>query len=149
MPHPVTWSRVFGTAVDLATLEQILRDCLHPPVPDVPNRASIALALDGKTLRGTIPHGHTQGVHLVAAYLPQEGVVLAQLEVAEKANEIVVTPSVLTQLGLAGTVVTGDAMYTQCPSVPRLSRQGAIICGWSRRISLNFGRTSNNSLLQS
>jgi predicted transposase YbfD/YdcC len=113
MPHPVTWSRVFGTAVDLAALEQILRECLHPPELDVPDRASIALALDGKTLRGTILRGHTHGVHLVAAYLPQDGVVLAQLEVAEKANEIVVAPSVLAHLDLAGTVVTGDGMYTQ------------------------------------
>ena len=48
-------------------LEHLLQQSLHPSNPEVPNRAQIALALDGKTLRGTIPLGHTQGVHLVAA----------------------------------------------------------------------------------
>ncbi len=114
MPHWVTWSRVFGQAVDLPALEAILGEVLTPHDPAlVPDRASIALALDGKTLRGTMPLGHTHGVHLVAAYLPQEGVVLAQLEVDAKANEIVVAPTVVAHLDLHGMVVTGDAMYTQ------------------------------------
>jgi predicted transposase YbfD/YdcC len=69
--------------------------------------------VDGKTLRGTIPLGQTQGVHLVAAYLPEQGVVLLQLAVDRKANEIVVVPTLLAQLDLHGTVVVGDAMQTQ------------------------------------
>ncbi len=40
-------------------LEHLLQQSLHPSNPEVPNRAQIALALDGKTLRGTIPLGHT------------------------------------------------------------------------------------------
>jgi len=71
------------------------------------------IAIDGKTLRGTIPLGSTQGVHLVAAYMPRIGVVLAQLEVQEKANELTVTPRLLAQLDLRGVVVTGDAMFAQ------------------------------------
>ncbi len=43
---------------------------------------------------GTIPLGHTQGVHLVAAYLPHEAVTLVQVQVAAKDNEITVAPSV-------------------------------------------------------
>src|SRR5919202_1235291 len=43
--------------------------------------------------RGTIPLAETQGVHLVAAYLPEQGVVLAQLAVDRKENEIVVVPT--------------------------------------------------------
>jgi predicted transposase YbfD/YdcC len=113
MPHHTTWSRILGTAVDIHALEQVLHEVLHPADDEVPARASIALALDGKTLRGTIPLGHTHGVHLVAAYVPQEGVVVAQLHVSTKENEIVVAPSVLAHLDLAGMVVTGDAMYTQ------------------------------------
>jgi hypothetical protein len=113
MPHPVTWSRVLGTAVDVVALEHLVRESLYSPGAEVPDRASIALALDGKTLRGTIPLGHTQGVHLLAAYLPAEGVVLMQLEVDTKENEIVIAPAVLAHLDLAGMVVTGDAMYTQ------------------------------------
>lgn len=74
MPHPVTWSRIFGTAVDVTALEHLLRDTIYPSDGEVPTRASVALALDGKTLRGAIPLGQTQGVHLRAAYLPTDGV---------------------------------------------------------------------------
>lgn len=115
MPHPSTWSRIFAHAVDVVALEQILGTFfhrLHQP-PEVPPRGSIILAVDGKTLRGTIPAGHTRGVHLVAAYLPETGVVLAQLAVDCKENEIVVVPTVLAHLDLTGMVVVGDAMQTQ------------------------------------
>lgn len=113
MPHHTTWSRILGTAVDMQALEHVLREVLYPATSEVPARASIALALDGKTLRGTIPLGHTQGVHLVAAYVPDAGVVVAQLQVSTKENEIVVAPTVLAHLDLTGMVVTSDAMYTQ------------------------------------
>jgi len=90
----------------------------------VPARATVALALDGKTLRGTIPLGHTQGVHLVAAYLPNTGVVVAQLEVHAKHNEIAVAPTILAALDLEGVVVTGDAMYTQRPLSTQIVEAG-------------------------
>ena len=116
MPHGVTWSRVLGTAVDLPAFEQLLGAALNPlDAAIVPARASIALAIDGNTLRGTIPVGHTQGVHLVAAYLPHHGVAVVQLQVAVKENEITIAPTILAHLDVAGIVVTGDAMYTQRP----------------------------------
>ncbi len=124
MPHWVTWSRVLGTAVDVVALEHVLRDSLHPPTYEVPDRASIALALDGKTLRGTIPLGQTQGVHLVAAYLPEHGVVVAQLEVQATESEITVAPHILAQFDLQGMVVTGAAMYTHQPLSPQIVEAG-------------------------
>ena len=114
MPHQSTWSRILGQGVDPDALEQALTTFFQaPPAEDTPARGSIILVVDGKTLRGTIPLGHTQGVHLVAAYLPEQGVVLAQLEVDVKANEIVVVPTLLAHLDLQGRVVVGDAMQTQ------------------------------------
>ena len=112
MPHPSTWSRILGQAVDPVALEQALTTFFQPPGTETP-RGSIILVVDGKTLRGTIPAGQRRGVHLVAAYLPQEGVVLAQLQVDTKENEIVVVPTLLAQLNLQGTVVVGDALQTQ------------------------------------
>jgi predicted transposase YbfD/YdcC len=113
MPHQSTWSRVLGEAVDPRAVEQALRTFFQAALAAAPARASIILAVDGKTLRGTIPLGQTHGVHLVAAYLPEQGVVLAQLAVEQKENEIVVVPTLLAQLDLQGTVVVGDALQTQ------------------------------------
>src|SRR5947209_1334588 len=53
MPHPATWSRILGWALDPQLLDQAVRQVLAPPASEVPARGSIALAIDGKTLRGT------------------------------------------------------------------------------------------------
>jgi predicted transposase YbfD/YdcC len=116
MPHHTTWSRILGEAIDPQELEQVLKQMLVPAPPKsgvLPEQGSCLLALDGKTLRGTIPFGKKQGVHLVAAYLPKEGVVLAQLAVEVKGNEISIAPKVLAQIDLRGMVVVGDAMVAQ------------------------------------
>src|SRR6266536_1360273 len=118
LPHPTTWSRIFGTALDPHALDEVVGQfftelCSSPICNRRKRRAGLTVTIDGKTLRGTIPLGSTQGVHLVAAYLPQVGVVLAQLEVEEKANELTVAPILLGQLDLSGVVVTGDAMFAQ------------------------------------
>lgn len=115
MPHRSTWSRVLGHAVDVDELECVLGQFFQEQqaTSEVPERGSIVLAVDGKTLRGTLPRGQTRGVHLVAAYLPAEGVVLGQVAVETKENEIVAVPKLLRQLDLRGTIVVGDAMQAQ------------------------------------
>ena len=75
---------------------------------------SLVIALDGKTLRGTIAAGQTRGQHLLAAYLPAEGWVLFQVEVESKENEISAAPRVLHMLDLRGKIVTGDALFVAC-----------------------------------
>ena len=114
MPHDTTWIRLLDRAVDPAQFARVVgaffaEACL----PQQRVRGQFAVAIDGKTLRGTIPAGQTQGVHLLAAYVPGEGVVLAQVAVDGKENEIVAAPRLLSLLDLRGVVVTGDALLGQ------------------------------------
>lgn len=70
------------------------------------------VAIDGKALRGI--HGdQLPGVHLVAAYAHQAGIVVGQQAVGEKKNELDAVAGLLGQLDLKGLVVTGDAQFTQ------------------------------------
>ena len=69
MPHEVTYSRVLGHAVDVDALERVIGAYLSQAVGDI-----VQVTIDGKTLRGTIPPGTTQGVHPLAAYVPEVGV---------------------------------------------------------------------------
>jgi predicted transposase YbfD/YdcC len=73
----------------------------------------VVFCMDGKTVRGTIPPGEYRGKHLLAIYVPRQGLVLAQVEVDRKENEIVVAPHLLRQVALAGVIVIADAMHTQ------------------------------------
>lgn len=77
-----------------------------------PAVAEEALAIDGKTVRGSRSKQQA-AVHLIAAYTHHTGVVLAQQGVDTKANEISAAPDLLGGVDLVGKVVTGDAMYTQ------------------------------------
>jgi len=71
-----------------------------------------AVALDGKTLRGS-SDGDRPACHLLAAITHESGVVVAQEKVAEKSNEIPGAKPLLARLDLKGSTVTADAMHTQ------------------------------------
>jgi predicted transposase YbfD/YdcC len=74
----------------------------------------VVIVIGGKTMRGTITPEDPFGLHLLAAYMPGEGIVLMQMEVEkDKENEIVVAPKLLQCLDLRNKVVIGDAMHTQ------------------------------------
>ncbi len=105
-----TYRTILGQVVEIEAFERVVRE-FFAAQPHAGQ--SIVIALDGKTLRGTISAGQTQGRHLLAAYLPAEGWVLFQVEVASKENEISAAPRVLNSLDLRGKVVTGDAMFAQ------------------------------------
>lgn len=83
------------------------------------------LAVDGKSLRGA---GRAKGrkIHLLAALEHATSLVLAQLDVGEKTNEITCfQPLLNTVADLAGTVVTSDAMHTQREHADYLLARGA------------------------
>lgn len=109
-PHGSTLGRILAFAIDVHELERIVRE-FFAAMPQA--GVSILINLDGKKLRGTIPAGATQGIYLLAAFLPDEGWVLLQIEVLAGENEISAAPRLLKALDLRGKIVTGDAMLAQ------------------------------------
>lgn len=71
-----------------------------------------AVALDGKTLRGSRKQG-AAGTHLLSALSPRLGLTVAQVAVDDKTNAIGAVQSVLHHLLLTGRVITVDALLTQ------------------------------------
>jgi hypothetical protein len=74
--------------------------------------ANEGIALDGKTLRGA-HDGDKAAPHLLGAVLHREGVIVAQVAVGEKTNEIPCVKPLLKDLNIEGAVVTADALHTQ------------------------------------
>jgi hypothetical protein len=71
-----------------------------------------AVAVDGKTLRGSgVADG--PGRHLLAALDHRHGVVLGQVDVEAKTNEIPMFATLLDRIDLAGAVITADALHAQ------------------------------------
>ena len=69
------------------------------------------VAIDGKTSRRS--KGAKGAIHMVSAFAARQRLVLGQVKVADKANEIVAIPKFLDMLALEGAVVTIDAMGCQ------------------------------------
>jgi hypothetical protein len=72
-------------------------------------KARRVLAVDGKTLRGSAAGGE-DGRHLLAALDHAHGVVLGQVEVDAKTNEIPMLPALLDRIAIGGAVITADAL---------------------------------------
>ncbi len=83
------------------------------------------VALDGKTLRRS--HDRAKGkaaLHLVSAWASANRLVLGQIAVAEKSNEITALPVLIKLLDLRGSIVTIDAMGCQTAIAAAIIEQG-------------------------
>lgn len=115
MPHHSTFRRLLQRSLSLPDLRQQAQAFLTARQSSHERLCN----LDGKTLRGTIPAEQTKGTHLLAIQQAGTNLVLAQVPVGEKNNEISAAPGLLKTVDLSGKIVSGDAMHTQ----RKLSRQ--------------------------
>lgn len=109
MPHHSTYRCITGDVVDGEELEQVVSAVLSE------KRffgKQVLLTIDGKVLRGTLDETQN-GTYLLAAYLLREGIVLMEVALEGKGNEIPGAVKLLNMVDLRGKVVMGDALHTQ------------------------------------
>jgi predicted transposase YbfD/YdcC len=71
------------------------------------------VAIDGKTVRRSGGKAGKGAIHMVSAFAASQRLVLGQVKVAEKSNEIVAIPKLLDMLVVEGAIITIDAMGCQ------------------------------------
>jgi len=108
IPSHDTFNRLFAALDPKAFLDCFLRwtQSLRQAV------AQEIVALDGKALRRAL-NADQSVKYIVSAWAESNGLVLGQLKVADKSNEITALPELLRVLELSGCIVTVDAMGTQ------------------------------------
>lgn len=83
------------------------------------------ISLDGKTLRHSFDTATGQAaIHMVSAWAQQNRMVLGQVKVDAKSNEITAIPALLHLLDLTGCIVTLDAMGGQKAIAAQIIQQG-------------------------
>ena len=121
IPSHDTFGRVF------ARIEpKQFEECFLNWVRGVTEKITGVVAIDGKTLRRS--HDAANGkkaLHLVSAWATENRMVLAQVAVDEKSNEITAIPELLKLLDLEGCLVTIDAMGTQRAIAAQIIEQQA------------------------
>ena len=111
-PSQPTLHRIFR-GLDCARLERCMTAWAEQVLAALAAPAATldALAIDGKTLRGSSEQGGA-ACHLVGALAHRLGLVVAQLGVADKSHELGHLDPLLDALVLSGRVVTADALHT-------------------------------------
>jgi len=83
------------------------------------------IAIDGQCLRRSVDHASKKAaIHLVSAWAQHNRLVLGQVKVDDKSNEITAIPKLLERLDITGAVVTIDAMGCQQKIAEQIVRQG-------------------------
>jgi len=88
--------------------------CFVSWVASLTGAAAEVIAVDGKTVRRSYQKkGAKAPIHMVSAFAARQRLVLGQVKVAEKSNEIVAIPALLGMLVIEGAIVSIDAMGCQ------------------------------------
>lgn len=121
IPSHDTFNRVFA-ALDPAQFEACFLAWVRAACSSTPAQV---IALDGKTVRRSHDHGAgTRAIHLVSAWAAEQRLVLAQMRVEAKTNEITAIPEVLQTLDVEGCLVTVDALGCQRSIAQQVRAQG-------------------------
>src|SRR5437660_4232920 len=99
----------------LATLDaEHFQRCFVAWVGALTGAPAEVIAIDGKTSRRSYQKtGAKAAIHMVSAFAARQRLVLGQVKVADKSNEIVAIPKLLEMLAIEGAIVTIDAMGCQ------------------------------------
>lgn len=81
--------------------------------------------IDGKKLRRSHDRGiGKEAIHLVSAWATEDHLVLGQVKVDDKSNEIPAAQELLTLLDITGCIVTADALHCQKETAKQIIEQG-------------------------
>ena len=121
IPSEDTINRLFS-AIDSNQLESCFREWVSSISPITKGQV---IAIDGKTIRGAKTKGKKSPVHMVSAWANENNLVLGQVRVNEKSNEITAIPQLLEKLMIEDCIVTIDAMGTQRDIAEKIIDNGA------------------------
>ena len=122
IPHADTYRRVFAR-INPEELQQ----CFLAWVKHVVEATGAqVIPIDGKSVRGSYDRNKKQSaLHLVSAWSSEHRLMLGQVKVENKSNEITAIPSLLQLLDITGCIITIDAMGTQTEIAKQIVSKGA------------------------
>ena len=121
VPHADTYRRVF------ALIEpESLQKCFLGWIKQIAKQTQgKVIAIDGKQSRGSYDRNQKKSaLHVVSAWANENRLMLGQVKVKDKSNEISAIPALLKLLDLKDSIVTLDAMGTQTEIADLIIRQG-------------------------
>jgi predicted transposase YbfD/YdcC len=125
LKHGIPSHDTFGEVYAAIDTEQF-SVCFSRWVADLANLTEgEIIAIDGKCLRRSLDKASKKAaIYMVSAWAQHNNLVLGQVKVDDKSNEITAIPKLLSRLDIAGAVVTIDAMGCQKKIAQQIKQQG-------------------------
>ena len=121
IPSHCTFNRAYSilnpTELENCFLEWIKAVCSIPE--------GEVIIKDGKALRGSRKYGSKAMVHILSAWAQHNHMVLGQVKVDDKSNDITVIPKLLEVIAIKGCIVTIDAMGCQTEIAKKITDKEA------------------------
>jgi len=133
VPSHDTFARVFALLdphslekAFLSWIEALQTHAAQQPDPnDLDAGKEEIISLDGKTVRKSFdPARNRSAIHMVSAWATKARLVLGQVKVDDKSNEITAIPDLLDLLDVTGCLVTIDAMGCQKAIAAKIHQKG-------------------------
>lgn len=122
IPSHDTFARVFAR-INPEEFEECFRNWIEAITATVGTQV---ISIDGKTLRGSYDREAKQSaLSLVSAWASNHRLVLGQIKVNSKSNEITAIPQLLKMLHISGSIISIDAMGCQKEIATLIRQQGA------------------------
>ena len=122
IPHADTYRRVF----ERVNPEALQRCFLNWVSQVVEATGAQVVPIDGKSVKGSYERSKKQSaLHLVSAWAGEHRLLLGQVKVENKSNEITAIPALLELLDISGCIITIDAMGTQTAIAQQIMVKGA------------------------
>lgn len=125
LEHGIPSHDTFGEVYAAIDTEQF-SVCFSRWVADLANiTEGEVIAIDGKCLRRSLDKASKKAaIYMVSAWAQHNNLVLGQVKVDDKSNEITAIPKLLSRLDIAGAVITIDAMSCQKKIAEQIRQQG-------------------------
>ena len=139
IPSKATLSRIMNMVNADIVAEKIVQIMI-----DLIGTNGDIVAIDGKTICSTAKKNPwREKIHLITAYLTNNGVTLGQLSVNEKTNEIPVLRDLLKNINISGKIVTADAMHCQIETAEAIiNAKGDYVIGLKKNQETFFNEVS-------
>lgn len=122
IPSHDTYNRVISF-IEPIKLENCFREWVNSLIEDKGIQGVINF--DGKTIKGAKKHGAKSEFHILSAWSCESNLVLGQLRVNEKSNEITAIPKLIELLEIENCVITIDAMGCQTAIAEKIIEKNA------------------------
>lgn len=121
IPSHDTFNRVFSK-MNPSKFEECFRNWVNCIIE---SKKEQLISIDGKTIRGAKSNGIKSPIHMVSAWSSEHSMVLGQVKVNEKSNEITAIPELLKTLFIQESIISIDAMGCQEEIVKTIIKEKA------------------------